>query len=71
MQDRETFSILQRKVGKEKTRRVHQIEEAHYTFDFNVACPDDVEQHVVRLHFKCNLAEFVQHIKCLTKPQLL
>ena len=71
MLERETFSILQNEVGREKTRRVHQIEETHYTFDCNVNCPDDVEMHVVRLHFTCKLPEFVQHLKCLRKPQIL
>ena len=72
MQDRDTLSVLQREVGKEKTRRVHQIDDTHYVFDFsNVKCLDDAEQHVVRLHFTCNVSEFVHHIKCLTKPQLL
>ena len=68
----ETFAKLQREVGKEKTRRAHQLDVAQYAFDFsNVTCPNEAEHHFVRLHFACNLDEFVQHIKCLTKLQIL
>ena len=71
MQDKETFAVLQKAFGKENTSRVNQFDEDHFCYDWNVNCPNEVGKHAVRVHFKCNVKDFVQHIKCLQKPQVL
>ena len=70
--DRETWDILQEKLGRRLAMRVHQEDETHFAFDvIQVSCPEACDDHAIRIHLHCNLINFIKTVKQLEGAQIL
>ena len=70
--DRKTWELLHNKLGRNLASRVHQEDAMQFAYDvLEVPCSDDCDDHIVWIHVKCDVNQFIKNVKQVLGAQTL